>query len=1148
MSRFFIDRPIFAWVMAILVMLIGMISVINLPIEQYPAIAPPTVTVSASYPGANAETVENSVVQIIEQRMKGLDGLMYMKSSSASNGSASVQLFFENGTDSDTAQVQVQNKLQAAMSSLPEQVQRQGVNVNKASEGFLVVIGFVSEDGSMDRADIGDYINSNVVDQLSRVEGVGQVQAFGAAYAMRIWLDPERLRAYNLMPSDVVTAVRAQNAQVSAGQLGEAPAAVDEQVINATVTVQSYLKTPDEFKNILLKTDNSGAQVRLGDVAKVEIGSENYSTISLFNGKEAAGLAVSLASGANALETRELVGNRIAELEANFPIGLKTVTPYDTTPFVKLSIEQVVKTLIEAIILVFIVMFVFLQNWRATIIPTLAVPVVLLGTFAVLYAAGFSINVLTMFAMVLSIGLLVDDAIVVVENVERLLEEDQDISIKDATIQSMGEISKIVVGIALILSAVFVPMAFFGGSTGVIYRQFAITLITSMVLSALVALIFTPALCVTLLKRSKSHEKGNSENQKGFFGWFNRSFAKTSRSYEKFVGKSFRLKWVYFIIYVAIIGIMAVVFLRIPGSFLPEEDQGIMFTAVQLPAGSTLNETQAVLDKVNDYYSSQEPDNVASAFTIAGFSFVGQGQNVGIAFVKLSDWADRKGEENTARAISDRAQGYFFTQINEATVFNIIPPAISGLGNSSGFDLMLQDSGNVGHEGLLEARNMLLGMAAQSDKVAGVRPNGQEDAPQLKVDINQEQAAAYGLSLANINSVISTAWGSGYINDFVDRGRVKRVFIQGEPSSRTNPSDLSKWYVRNDKNEMISFDAFSNSKWEIGSPGLSRYNSLASMNIQGSAAPGLSTGEAMEAMEAMVEKLPDGISYEWTGLSLEEQKSGAQAPMLYAISILVVFLCLAALYESWSIPFSVLLVIPLGVLGAVIFTWLRGLANDIYLQVGLLTVVGLSAKNAILIIEFARDHQEEGYTLKEAVMTAARQRLRPIIMTSLAFGLGVVPLFIATGAGSGSQNAIGTSVVGGVVTATFLGIFFIPMFYIWVRSIFPYKGNNKPPHGPNGGMTANHPNDNGPNDGSNSGNGGNGYHDASDYNLGNRDENVSHGSIDIAPAYIDTVGSGNDSSTSPRLTKEPIVTPIDSEPQSVSATPYPPVSLGDNKQ
>ncbi len=1041
MSRFFINRPIFAWVMAILVMLIGIISIVSLPIEQYPAIAPPTISVSASYPGANAETVENSVVQIIEQRMKGLDGLMYMKSSSASNGSASVQLFFENGTDSDTAQVQVQNKLQAAMSSLPQEVQRQGVNVNKASDGFLAVIGFVSEDDSMDRADIGDYINSNVVDQLSRVEGVGEVRVFGAAYAMRIWLDPARLRSYNLMPSDVVDAVRAQNAQVSAGQLGQAPADVDEQVINATVTVQSYLKTPDEFKDILLKTDTSGAQVRLGDVADVEIGSENYSTISLYNGQQAAGLAVSLASGANALETRELVGQRINELEANFPVGLKSVIPYDTTPFVRLSIEQVVMTLIEAIVLVFIVMFIFLQNWRATIIPTLAVPVVLLGTFSVLYIAGFSINVLTMFALVLSIGLLVDDAIVVVENVERILEEDSEISIKDATIQSMGEISKIVIGIALILSAVFVPMAFFGGSTGVIYRQFAITLITAMVLSALVALIFTPALCVTLLKRSKSHDKNNTEKQKGFFGWFNRSFTKASRSYESFVGKSFRFKWLYLIAYAAIIGVMIVIFLRIPGSFLPEEDQGIMFTAVQLPAGSTINETQAVLDKVSDYYSSQEPDNVASAFTIAGFSFVGQGQNVGIAFVKLNDWADREGKENTAQAVSARAQGYFFSQINEATVFNIIPPAISGLGNSSGFDLMLQDVGNVGHDGLLEARNMLLGMAAQNDQVAGVRPNGQEDAPQLKVDINQEQAAAYGLSLGNINSVISTAWGSGYINDFIDRGRVKRVFVQGEPSSRTNPDDLGKWYVRNDNNEMISFDAFSNSKWETGSPGLTRYNSLASMNIQGSAAPGLSTGEAMDAMEAMVEQLPEGIGYEWTGLSLEEQKSGAQAPMLYALSILVVFLCLAALYESWSVPFSVLLVIPLGVLGAVLLTLMRKFDNDIYLQVGLLTVVGLSAKNAILIIEFAKEHQEEGNSLKDAVMLAARQRLRPIIMTSLAFGIGVVPLFLASGAGSGSQNAIGTSVLGGVISATLLGIFFIPMFYIWVRSMFPYMNN-----------------------------------------------------------------------------------------------------------
>lgn len=1088
MSRFFIDRPIFAWVMAILVMLLGIISVVNLPIEQYPRIAPPTISVSANYPGANAQTVEDSVVQIIEQRMKGLDGLMYMSSSSSSNGGASVTLTFENGTDPDTAQVQVQNKLQAAMSALPQEVQRQGVNVNKSSSSFLMVQGFISENGEMDRQDIADYINSNVVDQLSRVEGVGEVQVFGSSYAMRIWLDPAKLRSYSLVPSDVVNAVRSQNAQISAGQLGQAPADTDRQVINATVTVQSYLQTPEEFRNILLKTDQSGAQVRLGDVADVEIGSENYSVISLYNGQEAAGLGISLAGGANALETREAVGARMAELEQNFPKGLTTVVPYDTTPFVRLSIDQVVHTLIEAIVLVFIVMFIFLQNWRATIIPTLAVPVVLLGTFAVLYAAGFSINVLTMFALVLSIGLLVDDAIVVVENVERILEENPDISVKAATIQSMGEISKIVIGIALILSAVFVPMAFFGGSTGVIYRQFSITLITSMVLSALVALVFTPALCVTLLKRSKSHDKANQENQKGFFGWFNRTFYRLSHGYENFVGKSFAHKWLYAIAYAAIIGIMAVIFLRIPSSFLPEEDQGIMFTLVQLPAGSTLDETQAVLDKVNTYYNTQEKDNIASVFTVAGFSFSGQGQNMGLAFVRLTDWADRKGDENTAQAVAGRAMGYFFTQLNEAQVFAIVPPAITELGNASGFDMMLQDVGNIGHDGLLEARNMLLGMAAQSDKVTGVRPNGQEDAPQLKVNINQEQAAAYGLSLANINSVISTAWGSGYINDFVDRGRIKRVFVQGIPSSRTNPEDIGKWYVRNDAGNMISFDAFSSSEWQSGSPRLTRYNSLPSMNIQGSAAPGLSTGVAMDAMEEMVAKLPDGVGFEWTGLSLEEQKSGAQAPMLYALSILVVFLCLAALYESWSIPFSVLLVIPLGVLGAAIFTWLRDFANDVYLQVGLLTVVGLSAKNAILIIEFAKEHQEAGYSLREAVMTAARQRLRPIIMTSLAFGIGVVPLFVATGAGSGSQNAIGTSVLGGVVSATFLGIFFIPMFYIWVRGMFPFKYDNPPNDGGNGG-TPNEP---------------------------------------IAPAPVDLEKTRDD---------YPISTP---------ATSFPPVSLGDN--
>ncbi|HAO59615.1 MAG TPA: hydrophobe/amphiphile efflux-1 family RND transporter [Psychrobacter sp.] len=1037
MSRFFINRPIFAWVISILIMLLGIIAVINLPIEQYPRIAPPTVSVSTSYPGANAQTVEDSVVQVIEQRMKGLDGLMYMSSTSSSSGSGSVTLTFENGTDPDTAQVQVQNKLQAAMSALPESVQRQGVNVNKSSSGFLMVQAFISEDGSMDNVDIADYVASNIVDQISRVEGVGDVQLFGSSYAMRVWLDPARLRSYNLVPGDVVNAIRSQNAQISAGQLGQAPANNDKQVINATVTVQSYLQTPEEFENILLKTDSSGAQVRLRDVANVEVGSENYSVNALYNGKKSAGMGISLAPGSNALDTRQLVEQRMAELEANFPPGLVSVVPYDTTPFVKLSIEQVVKTLIEAIILVFLVMFLFLQNWRATIIPTLAVPVVLLGTFAVLYIAGFSINVLTMFAMVLSIGLLVDDAIVVVENVERILEEDPHISIKDATIQSMGEISKVVIGIALILSAVFVPMAFFGGSTGVIYRQFSITLITSMVLSAVVALIFTPALCVTLLKRQKNH----GEDKKGFFGWFNRTFDKTSRSYENIIGKSVNVKWLYALGYAAIIGLMAVIFMRIPGSFLPEEDQGIMITLVQLPSGSSLDETQAVLDKVSGYYESQEPDNVVSVFTVAGFSFAGQGQNMGLAFVRLSDWEGRIGKENSAQAVADRAMGYFFTQINEAQVFAVIPPAITELGNASGFDLMLQDVGNIGHDGLVEARNQLLGMASQSDQVAGVRPNGQEDAPQLKVNIDQEQAAAYGLPLSSINSVLSTAWGSSYVNDFVDRGRVKRVFVQGEADSRTNPEDINKWYVRNDKGDMISFDAFSDSEWQHGSPRLTRYNSFPSMNIQGNAAPGLSTGEAMEAMEAMVGQLPEGVGYEWTGMSLEEKKSGAQAPMLYALSILVVFLCLAALYESWSVPFAVILVIPLGVLGAVMFTWFRDFANDIYLQVGLLTIVGLSAKNAILIIEFAKEHQEAGMSLKDSVMVAARQRLRPIIMTSLAFGLGVLPLYLATGPGAGSQNAIGTSVVGGVLTATFLGIFFIPMFYVWVRTIFKYKGD-----------------------------------------------------------------------------------------------------------
>ncbi len=1041
MSRFFIHRPIFAWVIAILIMLVGVLAINNLPIEQYPKIAPPQVTVRAVYPGADAETVENSVTQVIEQQMKGIDGLMYMTSSSSATDSASVTLTFENDTDPDTAQVQVQNKLQSATSSLPEIVQRMGVNVEKSASDFLMVAAFVSEDGSMNQSDIADYVSTNIVDPLSRVEGVGGINVFGSAYAMRIWLDPAKLRAYNLIPSDVSAAISSQNVQVSAGQLGTLPTNTDRAVINATVSVQSYMQTAEEFENILLKTDTAGAQVRIKDVARVELGSENYQFRSVYNGNPASGMAIMLAPGANALEVREAVGARLDELSQNFPQGLKLVVPYDTTPFVRLSITQVVYTLLEAVVLVFLVMFLFLQNWRATIIPTLAVPVVILGTFAVLSFFGFSINILTMFAMVLAIGLLVDDAIIVVENVERILEEDPNISVLDATIKSMNEISRVVVGIALILSVVFVPMIFFGGSSGVIYRQFAVTLITSMTLSAIIALVFTPALCVTILKR-QAHK--DIHTQKGFFGWFNRFFYKASQRYENFVGKTFASKLIYLAAYAAVVAVVAFVFMRLPSSFVPEEDQGSVMTLVQLPAGSTLDKTNAVMDKLTQYYQNQEADNIESVFAISGFSFMGSGQNAGMAFVKLKDWDDRKGDENTAQSIANRAMAMNMMIPEASLIFPMAPPPIQGFGNASGFDMQLKDVGGVGHQALLDARNQLMGMAMQNPTIAMIRPGDQEDAPKLKLDINQEQAAAYGVPLATINSTISQAWGGSYVNDFIDRGRIKRVYIQGEADSRVVPEDINRWYVRNNAGEMVSFGAFSTSHWEYGSPSLSRYNGVSSMALTGSAAPGMSTGDAMAAMEQMAAQLPEGIDYEWTGLSLEQQKSGGQAPLLYAISVLVIFLCLAALYESWSVPFSVILVIPLGVIGALLLTKMHGLANDVYLQVALLTVVGLSAKNAILIIEFAKEIQESGKTLKESVMQAARMRLRPIIMTSLAFGMGVVPLYIATGAGSGSQNAVGTGVVGGVITSTFLGIFFIPMFYVWVRTLFPYKPKAKP--------------------------------------------------------------------------------------------------------
>ena len=1041
MSRFFIHRPIFAWVIAILIMLVGILAINNLPIEQYPKIAPPQVKVRAVYPGADAETVENSVTQIIEQQMKGIDGLMYMSSNSSAAGSASVTLTFENGTDPDTAQVQVQNKLQSAMSSLPETVQRTGLNVEKSASDFLMVTAFVSEDGSMDQSDIADYVATSIVDPISRVEGVGGTNVFGSSYAMRIWLDPAKLRAYNLIPSDVSSAIRSQNVQVSAGQLGTLPTNTDRVVINATVSVQSYLQTPEQFEDILLKTDAAGAQVRIKDVARVELGSENYQFRAQYNGQAASGLAIMLAPGANALEVREAVGVRLDELSQNFPTGLKMVVPYDTTPFVRLSITQVVYTLLEAVVLVFLVMFLFLQNWRATIIPTLAVPVVILGTFAVLSVFGYSINILTMFAMVLAIGLLVDDAIIVVENVERILEENPSIQVMDATIQSMREISKVVIGIALILSVVFVPMIFFGGSSGVIYRQFAVTLMTSMALSAFIALVFTPALCVTILKR-QAHKDINI--QTGFFGWFNRFFYQTSRRYENFIGKTYASKLAYLAVYTGIVAVMALIFMRLPSSFVPEEDQGAVMTLVQLPAGSTLDKTNAVMDKLANYYHDKETDNIESVFTISGFGFMGSGQNSGMAFIKLKDWDERAGSENTAQSIARRAMVMNMMIPEASLIFPIAPPPIQGFGNTSGFDLQLKDVGGVGHEALLDARNQLMGMAMQNPAIASIRPGGQEDAPKLKVDINQAQAAAYGVPLTAINDTIAQAWGGSYVNDFIDRGRIKKVYIQGEPDSRVVPEDINRWYVRNQSGEMVSFGAFSGSQWEYGSPSLARYNGVSSMVLTGSAALGVSTGDAMEAMAQMASQLPAGIDFEWTGLSLEQQKSGGQAPILYALSILVVFLCLAALYESWSVPFAVILVIPLGVIGSLLLTKIHGLANDVYLQVALLTVIGLSAKNAILIIEFAKEIQESGQTLKASIMMAARMRLRPIIMTSLAFGVGVVPLYIATGAGSGSQNAVGTGVLGGVLTSTFLGIFFIPMFYVWVRTLFPYKPKAQP--------------------------------------------------------------------------------------------------------
>ena len=1037
MAKFFIDRPIFAWVIAIIVMLAGLLAILKLPIAQYPTIAPPAVTIAASYPGADAKTVQDSVTQVIEQNMNGLDGLLYMSSASDSSGTVQITLTFDADTDADIAQVQVQNKLQLAMPLLPQEVQQQGVSVEKSSSSFLMVLGMINTDGSMLQEDISDYLSATVKDPISRTSGVGDVQLFGSQYAMRIWLNPNALNNYNLTPIDVVAALKAQNAQVAAGQLGGTPP-VKGQELNASIIAQTRLTSVDEFSKILLKVNADGSRVLLRDVAKVELGAEGYDVIARYNGNPASGLGIKLATGANALETAQAVRDTVEKLKPFFPAGLEVVYPYDTTPFIKISINEVVKTLLEAILLVFLVMYLFLQNFRATLIPTIAVPVVILGTFAILAVFGYSINTLTMFGLVLAIGLLVDDAIVVVENVERVMVEDG-LSPKEATRKSMGQIQGALVGIALVLSAVFIPMAFFGGSTGAIYRQFSITIVSAMILSVLVAMILTPALCATMLKPLQP----GHEHKKGFFGWFNKMFEKSTHHYTDSVARILRSTGRYLVLYVVLVAGMALMFVRLPSSFLPDEDQGVLLSMAQLPAGATQQQTQKVLDEVNDYYLTKEKDNVNSVFTVNGFGFSGRGQNVGLAFISLKNWNERKGEENKVPAIAQRAN-IAFSQIRQAMVFAFNLPAIVELGTATGFDFELIDQANLGHEQLTQARNQLLGMTAQHpDLLVGVRPNGLEDTPQFKIDVDQEKAQALGVSISDINTTLSSAWGGSYVNDFIDRGRVKRVYVMADAPYRMLPSDIGKWYVRSSSGQMVPFSEFTTSRWEYGSPRLERYNGLPAMEILGQAAPGKSTGEAMLMMEELASKLPTGIGYDWTGMSYQERLSGNQAPALYAISLIVVFLCLAALYESWSIPFSVMLVVPLGVFGALAATMLRGLTNDVYFQVGLLTTIGLSAKNAILIVEFAKDLMEkEGKGLVEATLDAVRMRLRPILMTSLAFMLGIMPLVISSGAGSGAQNAVGTGVLGGMITATVLAIFFVPVFFVVIRRRFSRKSED----------------------------------------------------------------------------------------------------------
>ncbi len=1029
MSSFFIDRPIFSWVLAIIVMMAGGLALLKMPVEQYPNIAPPTVSISTAMPGASAETLENSVTQVIEQSLTGIDNLRYFSASSDSDGNVSLSITFEPKTNPDIAQVQVQNRLQTAMPLLPQEVQQQGVRVRKSNNNFLLVVGLYSEDDAVSEGELGDILLSDMKDNISRINGVGDVTIFGNPRAMRIWLDPHKLFSYSLTTAEIIAAIRAQNADVSAGQLGGLPA-VEGQQLNATITAQSKLRTADDFKKIILRSSEDGAQIYLEDVATVELGLQSYSTVARYKRHPAAGMAIILASGANALKTADAVKARVAELTKNLPKGVKVIYPLDSTPFIKLSISGVVHTLLEAVLLVFLVMFLFLQNFRATLIPTIAVPVVLLGTFAILFSCGFTINTLTMFATVLAIGLLVDDAIVVVENVERIMHE-EGLSPIEATRKSMKQITGALVGIALVLSAVFVPMAFFGGSAGAIYRQFSITIVSAMTLSVLVALILSPSLCASLLKPA---QKNHALAENKFILFFNSRLDKVRNFYTSSASKIIQRLVRFFMIYIVMVGGLVYLFNRMPTSFLPVEDQGTLYLMVNAPSGATLERTTESLKQVEDYFLSKEANNVEHLFTISGFSFAGRAQNAGLGFVGLKDWSERKDASQNVAAISGRAMGAL-SQIKDAFVFTFFPPPIRELGNASGFELQLLDRGGLGHDALMQARNQLLGMSAKNPLLIGVRPNGLSDVAQYKIDIDYEKAGSLGLAVSDINQTLQSAWGSTYVNDFLDKGRIKKVYLQSEAAHRMLPTDIDKWFVRNKNGEMVSFGSFASAHWTFGSPKLERFNGTSSVNIQGGAIPGVSSGVAISEVENMIKKLPKGIDYTWSGLTYEEKLSGSQTLVLYAISLLVVFLSLAALYESWSIPFSVILVVPFGIVGALVFAQLAGMSNDIYFQVGLLTTIGLSAKNAILIVEFAESLHEKGHEIVEAVLMATKQRFRPIIMTSMAFMLGILPLATASGAGSASQRAIGVGVMGGMFFATFVATLFVPMFYILVRKI-----------------------------------------------------------------------------------------------------------------